>query len=570
MKLARTLPLAFLLLSVPLLAPAQAQNKGIISGRVVAEDGGGLPGITVRLTPTGTTRFSAARTTSTDDEGNFRFADLPPRVFSIRAEGGRAYVPAPQSPADRAQPRYVRTGESITLNMIRGGVITGRVTNGDNQVMIALPLAAIQVRDGEGNLVIGQSVSPATRAYTDDRGIYRFWGLPPGTYVVLANTGNPYFGSQASLYDNEAPTYYPSSTRDTAAEVQVAGGAEISGIDIRFRGERGHAISGKLTSSTATINVSLLQVSTGALLATSFAYRGAGDPVFDFYGVPDGEYELVANTDSQASDPMASQLRRVSVRGVDVTGIELRLLPLGSIAGRIAIEASPATCVNSPKTRLEEIVLSARLEEKPKGEAEPVFKPGSSEGPANDKGEFTITRLHALRYRLAANLPNETLHVKSIAVKPATAAKSAVTAADLARQGIPLKQGEKLTDVTVTLSEGAASLRGKVLAEKPGGQLPSRMRVQLIPAEPASADDVLRYAETLARYDGTFAMTNLSPGKYWLLTRAVPEEEPVDRPPAPAAWDATERAKLRKLAEAAKQEIELKACQRVKDHLLRF
>jgi hypothetical protein len=219
---------------------------------------------------------------------------------------------------------------------------------------------------------------------------------------------------------------------------------------------------------------------------------------------------------------------------------------------------------------LEEIVLSARPEEKPKGGVEPVFKHGSSEGPANDKGEFTINRLHALRYRLAANLPNETLYIKSIAVKPAAAAKSSAPTADLSRQGIPLKQGEKLTGVTVTLSEGAAGLRGKVVAEKPGAQLPSRLRVHLIPADPSSADEVLRYAETPARQDGTFALTNLSPGKYLLLARAVPEDEPVDRPPASAVWDAAERAKLRKLAEALKQEIELKSCQRVKDHLLKF
>ena len=31
----------------------------------------------------------------------------------------------------------------------------------------------------------------------------------------------------------DAPTYYPSATRDTAAEVSLRGGEESSGIDIR-------------------------------------------------------------------------------------------------------------------------------------------------------------------------------------------------------------------------------------------------------------------------------------------------------------------------------------------------
>ncbi|MGH9802882.1 MAG: hypothetical protein ACRD82_21150, partial [Blastocatellia bacterium] len=61
-----------------------------------------------------------------------------------------------------------------------------------------------------------------------------------------------------------------------------------------------------------------------------------------------------------------------------------------------------------------------------------------------------------------------------------------------------------------------------------------------------------------------------APGKYWLLARTIPDNESSDRLPSPVAWDAAERAKLRKEAEAAKNEIELKACQRVKDYVLRF
>ncbi len=100
--------------------------------------------------------------------------------------------------------------------------------------------------------------------------------------------------------------------------------------------------------------------------------------------------------------------------------------------------------------------------------------------------------------------------------------------------------------------------------------MPSRLRAHLIPWEATSADDALRYGETLVASDGTFTFANFAPGKYRLLARAVPDNEPADRLPQPAAWDSAERAKLRKEAEAAKNEIELKACQRVKDHLLRY
>jgi hypothetical protein len=43
-----------------------------------------------------------------------------------------------------------------------------------------------------------------------------------------------------------------------------------------------------------------------------------------------------------------------------------------------------------------------------------------------------------------------------------------------------------------------------------------------------------------------------------------------DNQARPIAWDAVERAKLRREAAAAKNEIELKVCDRVKEHVLRW
>jgi hypothetical protein len=39
-----------------------------------------------------------------------------------------------------------------------------------------------------------------------------------------------------------------------------------------------------------------------------------------------------------------------------------------------------------------------------------------------------------------------------------------------------------------------------------GARLPTCLRVHLVPAEPASADDALRYAETAVMSDGRFGM----------------------------------------------------------------
>jgi hypothetical protein len=96
------------------------------------------------------------------------------------------------------------------------------------------------------------------------------------------------------------------------------------------------------------------------------------------------------------------------------------------------------------------------------------------------------------------------------------------------------------------------------------------MRAYLVPTETTAADEVIRYAETFARSDGSFTLTNITPGKYWFLARAVPDDEPADNPPPPVSWNAAERAKLRREAEAAKNEIELKACQRLTDQVMKY
>ena len=102
-----------------------------------------------------------------------------------------------------------------------------------------------------------------------------------------------------------------------------------------------------------------------------------------------------------------------------------------------------------------------------------------------------------------------------------------------------------------------------------GSRLPARLRVHLVPAEAGAVNDALRYAEAFTRRDGSFSLNNVAPGKYWLIARAAPDDEPIDGPPASAAWDANERAKLRKEAEAMKTEVELKPCQRITDQIVK-
>ncbi len=536
--------------------PLFAQQKGSITGRVVNESGAGLANMTVSLSA----GEGSLQTILTDDEGNFRFTELAPWQYSISVAGYRGYIRAPE---DLAKPKRYSIGDHVTIRMIRGGVITGRVTNADGEPVIAVHVAALRTRE-TGTVKSG---------YTDDQGVYRLFGLAPGSYTVVANGAAQNRLTRDSAYDGEGQTFHPSATtRDEATEVQLASGAELAGIDIRYRGGRGYTISGKVTGSPAQlrstlVSVALENLATGANVKT--LSLGGNEP-FAFEQIPDGDYRLVAELRGDDETPtFASPFRDVKLRGGDAGGIELRLAALASIAGRVAIEATAASRDQKSSLDLESVLLDVVRSER----AAPRLPAYVTAGNAPDeKGAFTIRDLDPGRYRIEVRLPSEHFYVKSVELPlPATGGSSASgRLRDVAHEGFALRSGEKLTGMVVTLARGAAALRGKVAATSEVNPSPTRLRVHLVPAEAPAADDPLRYAETRAGADAAFSFDNLSPGRYWLLARTVAEEQAKDGNASPSAWDSAERAKLRREAEARKVEIELKPCERVKDHILRW
>ena len=93
------------------------------------------------------------------------------------------------------------------------------------------------------------------------------------------------------------------------------------------------------------------------------------------------------------------------------------------------------------------------------------------------------------------------------------------------------------------------------MAAKEGQQL----SVYLVPAERERADDVLRFFTAVAGADGKLEMSSVAPGRYWVLVTS--EVVSLNKLRSPDAGEL--RLKLRREAEAAKSELELKPCQNV-------
>src|SRR4051794_37410576 len=155
-------------------------TTGVIDGRVVNESGQSMAGATVfvRAINSG----GAGRQTTTDIEGNFRVVGLEPALYVLSA-GAPAYTMA--VPADQTTPTYYRIGDTVRLEMVRGGAITGTVTNALGEPVVVVRVRATMIRDARGDAPkLAALIS--SEQLTDDRGIYRIYGLRPGTYIVSA------------------------------------------------------------------------------------------------------------------------------------------------------------------------------------------------------------------------------------------------------------------------------------------------------------------------------------------------------------------------------------------------
>jgi hypothetical protein len=440
----------------------------------------------------------------------------------------------------------------------------------------------VRVRDAQGRRIFMENAYSGMPRMTDDRGIYRIYGLQPGAYMIVVGGGNPYYFGMANLYDVDSPTYYPSSTRDTAVEVSVRAGEEATGVDIRYRGERGHTISGQVSglvnpTGRFGIGVILMRAGTGVFEAQTFVSDVGGKRAFSLNGVPDGDYELITQGYFDKGDSMASPPRRVTVRGADVTGVQLQLAPLASIAGRITLEPlqkdEECAKTNAQVAMLQTLVTARREDQdKERLQAAPFSSSGNV---ASEQGEFLIRNLSGGLFRLTVRPPGEDWYVRSVSLpltaRPPTAqAKPSEAKATPAAPGtVATKMGERTSGININLAQGAATLRGRVVSQAEGAAIPANLRAHLVPAERERADDILRYAETSLNADGSFTFTNLAPGRYWVTLRPAPQSDFL-QPPRMLAWDEEGRKALRREAEAANNAVELKLCQQLKDYSLSY
>jgi protocatechuate 3,4-dioxygenase beta subunit len=163
-----------------------------IAGQVVLDESTPQPVRRARVTAT-SVDGGLVRWTLSDASGQFVIKDLPAGRYTIaaaklgqvRAVYGAKRFDRPGTPVSLAEGQRAA---SIVLKMLRGAVITGIVRDENGQPAPGVRVQSQQFRtmNGERTLVGVTGGSGDVSDTTDDRGVYRIFGLGPGEYVISA------------------------------------------------------------------------------------------------------------------------------------------------------------------------------------------------------------------------------------------------------------------------------------------------------------------------------------------------------------------------------------------------
>ena len=210
---ARYLPAVLLtLLSLAASLCAQTTTKqaakvprGSVSGRVTIKEKG-APGVVIGLRKGGdvVNPGEPFLKVTTDHDGFYRVGNLPPGSYSV-TPSAPAFVMADTKDTRN---KSVLVGEDenvegINFALVRGGVITGRVTDAEGR-----PVVEQQVNVYSTDMFEKQfperPIFAVNSVQTDDRGIYRVFGLGAGRYKVAAgrteDAFNPTLSQERVVY----------------------------------------------------------------------------------------------------------------------------------------------------------------------------------------------------------------------------------------------------------------------------------------------------------------------------------------------------------------------------------
>ncbi len=492
-----------------------------ISGRVTI-NGKGVSGIAVVATQsTSPIENRTVAKTTTDDDGKYQLTGFAAGQFSIMPMA-KAYVVgtsgAYKSPGQKIT---VAEGEAITkidFALVRGGVVTGRITDTDGRPVIGERVNVVAKDASDTPNPMAMLEGP--KNLTDDRGVYRVYGLGPGSYKVSigqapSSTGVSVMGMGGSQYPK---VFFPGVTEEAKATViEINEGTEVSNIDIvAGKSGGGFAVTGRVVDADSGQPVPNVYVVYSSLNEANHQLGGmnfSGSQTdasgkFRLEGVHPGHYAAYTMTAGQDTSTYSDQ-SPFDVSDGDVSSVEIKVRRGATLSGVAVIENNFDADVAALLQKLSLFAYSNT-----KGGA-----PSYSSGKIGADGSFTFTGLAPGKVQISmTGFPSPPKGLMII--------RTEVDGVDQ-REGIEVTAGAQITGVRLVFAYGTGSIRGEVKVE--GGVLPAGLSLRVvIRSGTGDTGRVVRGVEVDAR--GHFLAENIPPGTYQLSLSALGP----DRTPSPA------------------------------------
>jgi len=486
----------------------------------------------------------------TDGEGRYHATGLAEGAYVIRALS-KAYTPSKSSPEfDTSRSVTLDEGESrdnVDLALVRGGVITGRVVDAEGRPLIGAHVQ-LTLLDENGRPHGGFYFDNWEILRTDDRGVYRLYGLAAGRYILSAGGEGAF--SRASR--SHPKTFHPDATDEKQAKViEVKEGAEVTDIDIRLGVAKqtyeaaGRVIDAETGQPLAQVQVMCMEApdkeGRGGRTSREMATDDQGR--FQFAGLSPGRYDLVLSNRPRGSGEHYSEAIRFELSDADVSGLELKAIRGSTVTGIVVLEG-----VGDPvaKAKLQQALVSVFVARKrePGADGPAYLGRGHSTTKIASNGGFRLTGAQPGMASFHVGGPQENIFwIKRVEHNGAEI-----------NSALEIRQGEQITGIRIVLAYANGSIRGQV--EIAGGQLPEGWHLHLRATPIRTAEDKenrpafhtgMGYTE--ADEKGRFVIERLVAGEYDLTLHVMVRVSQYDWSSAPGMKPIKQRVTVNSGAE---------------------